>query len=103
MARRFEEGGDHDGINESVEYVKGLIDQELAAGIDLARIVVLGFSQGGHIALKTALNVDGALGGCIALSTMLPSVKAGVRLPLPCDHLSGLKATCPVHKKQSAQ
>lgn len=69
---------DHEGISESVEYVKGLIDKEIAAGIDLARIVVFGFSQGAHIALKTMLSADGTLGGCVALSTMLPPIKSEV-------------------------
>lgn len=71
---------DHKGIEESVVYVKEIIAEEVAAGIPLNRIMVLGFSQGGHIALKTALGMDGSIGGCIALSTWLDPIKIEVQI-----------------------
>lgn len=59
------------GIRCSVEYVRGLVAAEVAAGIAPQRIVLGGFSQGGHIALKAALMHAPRLGGCAALSTFL--------------------------------
>ena len=61
---------------ESVQHVRTLIEQEVAAGIPLHRIVVGGFSQGGHVAYKAVLTAEKPLGGCVALSTWLePSLK----------------------------
>lgn len=62
---------DDAGIQESVEHVNGLIQKEIDAGIASERIVVAGFSQGGHLALKVALKHPRKLGGCIAMSTWL--------------------------------
>lgn len=70
---------DHKGIEESVAHMRDIIAGEVAAGVPLNRIVVLGFSQGGHIALKTALGVDGTLAGCVALSTWLDPIKDEVK------------------------
>lgn len=67
---------DPTGTAESVDYVRTLIEQEVAAGIPPERIVVGGFSQGGHIAYKTVLTHPVPLAGCAALSTWLePSLK----------------------------
>jgi predicted esterase len=56
--------------------VRSLVEEEVAAGIPRNRIVVGGFSQGGHIAYKTVLTSEQPLAGCIALSTWLePSLK----------------------------
>jgi phospholipase/carboxylesterase len=63
---------DEAGIRESENVVRGYIDQHLAAGIAPARIIVAGFSQGGAIALQTALRHPQRLGGVMALSTYLP-------------------------------
>ncbi|KAK9811818.1 hypothetical protein WJX72_010752 [[Myrmecia] bisecta] len=83
---------DHQGIQESVDYVGSLIQQEVEAGIPANRIVVGGFSQGGHIAFKTLLAARRALAGCIALSTWLePTFQAQVadevkRVPVFIGH-----------------
>lgn len=70
------------GVAESVAHVQSLIAEEVAAGIPLNRIVVGGFSQGGHVAYKTVLTNDAPLAGCIALSTwMEPSLKEVGRVP----------------------
>ena len=50
---------------------EGLIQQEVAAGIPADRVVVGGFSQGGHVALKLLLGTKQRLAGCIACSTWL--------------------------------
>ena len=52
-------------------HAEGLIQQEVAAGIAADRIVVGGFSQGGHVALKLLLGTKQRLAGCIACSTWL--------------------------------
>lgn len=66
---------DEDGIKNSQHYVNSLIQKELDRGIAAERIVIAGFSQGGAIALYTALRYPKELGGVMALSTYLP-VKA---------------------------
>ena len=42
---------------------------QVAAGVPRERIVVAGFSQGGHVALKTALLHPHPLAACVGLST----------------------------------
>ena len=78
------ESMDHDGIRESVDYVKGLIDKEVAAGIPPERIAVGGFSQGGHVALKTVLQYPKKLAACIGMSTWLEPFSFEVGLSPPC-------------------
>jgi predicted esterase len=54
------------------EYVRGLIQSEIDAGIPANRIVLGGFSQGGATSLFTALTAKVKLAGIIALSSWLP-------------------------------
>ena len=63
---------DEAGIRESQTYVDVLIKQEISRGIAANKIVLAGFSQGGAIALHTALRQQQALAGVLALSTYLP-------------------------------
>jgi phospholipase/carboxylesterase len=63
---------DSAGIRASAVAVTALIDREVARGIPTERIVLAGFSQGGAVALHTALREPRALGGVMALSTYLP-------------------------------
>ncbi len=63
---------DEAGIRESAQVVNGYIEQQNAAGIPMARIVVAGFSQGGAIALHAGLRCPQRLSGILALSTYLP-------------------------------
>jgi phospholipase/carboxylesterase len=63
---------DEAGIRESEGVVRGYIEQQIAAGIAAERIIIAGFSQGGAIALQTALRYPQRLGGVMALSTYLP-------------------------------
>jgi lysophospholipase-1 len=78
-------GFDRAGTAESVAYVSGLVDAEVAAGVPPARVVVGGFSQGGHVALKAALARAPRLAGCAALSTWMEPPAAG-DAPLPPEH-----------------
>ena len=63
---------DDAGIRDSESLVKALIADEIARGIPVSRIVLAGFSQGGAIALHTALRYPERLAGVLALSTYLP-------------------------------
>jgi len=63
---------DEIGIREAQTYLESLIAQEVNRGIAHDKIVLAGFSQGGAIALHTALRHNQALAGILALSTYLP-------------------------------
>ncbi len=63
---------DETGIRQTQVYINSLIEQEIARGIPSERIVIAGFSQGGAIALQTALRFPKKLAGVLALSTYLP-------------------------------
>ena len=63
---------DEAGIKTSQNYINALIQKELDKGIASERIVLAGFSQGGAIALHTALRYPQRLAGVLALSTYLP-------------------------------
>jgi phospholipase/carboxylesterase len=63
---------DETGIRESEAVVRKCIEAQVAKGIPTSRIVLAGFSQGGAIALQTALRYDASLAGVMALSTYLP-------------------------------
>lgn len=63
---------DAQGVRESAAQLEALIARENARGIPAARIVLAGFSQGGAIALHTALRHPLRLAGVLALSTYLP-------------------------------
>jgi phospholipase/carboxylesterase len=67
-------GGAEDdaGIRESASAVHQLMDEQVKRGIATPRIVLAGFSQGGAIALHTALRYPAPLAGILALSTYLP-------------------------------
>ncbi len=68
----FDEGENTDDIETSVAQVTALVAAMADAGFPPERIVLAGFSQGGVIALHTALRYTQRLGGVIALSTYLP-------------------------------
>ena len=70
---------DEAGISDSTVTLESLILREEQRGIDSARIVVAGFSQGGAIAINAVLQSQRKLAGLIALSTWmaLPSAAGG--------------------------
>jgi phospholipase/carboxylesterase len=63
---------DEAGIRASAASLDDLIEREKKRGIATNKIVVAGFSQGGAIALHTALRCKQKLAGLMALSTYLP-------------------------------
>lgn len=60
---------DEGQLRESVAGTGALIEREVERGIPTERIVVAGFSQGGTVALHTALAYPKKLAGLLALST----------------------------------
>jgi phospholipase/carboxylesterase len=62
-------------LGESVAALGTLIEAERARGINSERILIAGFSQGGVIALHTALRHPQRLAGVVALSTYLPDAE----------------------------
>jgi len=63
---------DEPGIRETQSRIVALIENEVTRGIAPQRIVLAGFSQGGAMALHTALRYPHRLAGVIGLSTYLP-------------------------------
>ncbi len=63
---------DEAGIRASEAEVRELIERERQRGSRAGRIVLAGFSQGGAIALHTALRYERRLAGIMALSAYLP-------------------------------
>lgn len=62
---------DEAGIRRSQEQVTALVRRENERGVPSARILLAGFSQGGAIALHTALRYPERLVGVLALSAFL--------------------------------
>lgn len=62
---------DEAGLREAFAQVHGLLEREVARGVPASRIVLAGFSQGGAIAIYTALRHRERLAGIVALSTYL--------------------------------
>ena len=67
---------DDRGIRRSAEAIGALVRRERSRGIPADRIVLAGFSQGGAMALFTALRWPERLGGVAALSCYLPLAAA---------------------------
>ncbi|HXH01872.1 MAG TPA: carboxylesterase [Candidatus Competibacteraceae bacterium] len=63
---------DEAGIRDSARRITALLDQQRAAGIPAARIVLAGFSQGCAIALHVGLRYRERLAGILGLSGYLP-------------------------------
>jgi phospholipase/carboxylesterase len=59
-------------VREAEGILRRLIERELERNVAAQNIIVAGFSQGGAIALQTALRYPARLGGLLALSTYIP-------------------------------
>jgi len=62
---------DKDGLLKSSALLEELIGLEIERGIEPDRIVVAGFSQGGAVAIHTALHTEHSIAGLMALSTYM--------------------------------
>lgn len=63
---------DEAGIRDSAAAIEALIAREQERGVPLNKILLAGFSQGGAIAMHTAVRKREPLAGLMALSTWLP-------------------------------
>jgi phospholipase/carboxylesterase len=63
---------DEQGIRRAERQLHALIEREQERGIPAEKILLAGFSQGGAVALHTALRYPQRLAGVIGLSTFLP-------------------------------
>src|SRR5688572_15633367 len=81
---------DEAGVDESTVQTEALIAREAARGIPVSRLLLAGFSQGGAIALATALRRTEPLAGVIALSTYLPMAERLVNEVSPSAHTQPL-------------
>lgn len=79
---------DEAGIRASQAQLESLIRRENERGVPSSRIVIAGFSQGGAIALQTALRYPEKLAGILALSTYLT-----LRESLPAEKQAANAAT----------
>jgi phospholipase/carboxylesterase len=85
---------DEKGIRASQGLLENLISREVKNGIPENKIILAGFSQGGAIALQTALRYPKRLAGVMALSTYLPIAatlaaersEANARIPIFMAH-----------------
>lgn len=68
----LEKAEDATGIEQAHQQLLELIEQQRQLGIPSGRIVLAGFSQGGALALYTALRFEKPLAGVLALSSYLP-------------------------------
>jgi len=68
----FSRGEDRQGIELAQQHVLSLIQRETERGLSCDRILLAGFSQGGALALHTALRFAEPLAGVLALSAYLP-------------------------------
>jgi phospholipase/carboxylesterase len=63
---------DEKGVSESDAALRTLIRQEIAQGIPAKNIALIGFSQGGALAVYSGLMYPKRLAGILGLSTFLP-------------------------------
>ena len=66
---------DFKGIEHSTALINKLIQKEIDNGIPSKKILLVGFSQGGVLALHTGLRFNKPLAGIIALSAYLPTLE----------------------------
>lgn len=63
---------DEGGIKHSAQKIEALLNAEKARNIPYEKMILMGFSQGGALALYTALRFHAPLAGTAGLSTYLP-------------------------------
>lgn len=88
---------DMKGVLESEKAVRGLIQEQINAGIPANKIVLAGFSQGGVVSLFTGLRYEKTLAGIMALSCYLPTAD---QLPF---ELSEANKSTPILQQHGAQ
>lgn len=67
---------DEEGIKHAATQIHSMIESEIQSGIPANRILLGGFSQGGALALYSALTLPQKLAGVVSLSCWLPLHKS---------------------------
>jgi len=62
---------DRDGVLKSSAVLESLIAREIERGVSPDKIVIAGFSQGGAVAIQSALQTEHKIAGLMALSTYM--------------------------------
>ena len=73
---------DHAGVAESAAAISELIEQQVAQGVAQENIFLIGFSQGGAIALHMLETYAKPLAGVVGLSTYSPNLDAPSKEPV---------------------
>ena len=73
---------DHEGVAGSAAAISELIEQQVTQGIAQENIFLIGFSQGGAIALHMLETYAKPLAGVVALSTYSPNLDAPSKDPM---------------------
>jgi len=73
--------GEEAGVLESVKYLVNVVNGEMRYNIPPEKVIIGGFSQGGAVALRTALTSGLQFGGCIGLSCYLPGDIDNIDVP----------------------
>jgi phospholipase/carboxylesterase len=87
---------DEAGIRASIVRVEALIARQVERGVPVANIVLIGFSQGGAIALAAGLRHADKLAAIVALSTYLPIAE------VTADERHAANATTPIFMAHGA-
>jgi phospholipase/carboxylesterase len=74
---------DRDGVLKSSAFLDGLILREIERGIRPEKVVIAGFSQGGAVAIQTALHTEHPIAGLMALSTYMAIPDAAAKTAGP--------------------
>jgi phospholipase/carboxylesterase len=72
VSQSIEQRADEAGVRDSVAEVDALIARERDRGIPPSRVILIGFSQGGAIALASGLRREAGVAGIVSLSAYLP-------------------------------
>lgn len=76
VSQEIDKRADEAGVRDSINEVEALIARERDRGVPASRVILVGFSQGGAIALATGLRREAGIAGIAALSTYLPLAQA---------------------------
>lgn len=71
-SQSIEQRADESGVRDSVAEVDALIARERDRGVPASRLVLVGFSQGGAVALAAGLRREAGVAGIASLSAYLP-------------------------------
>jgi len=72
VSQAIDQRADEAGVRESIAEIDALIGRERDRGVPASRVILIGFSQGGAIALANGLRREAGVAGIAALSTYLP-------------------------------